>query len=189
MRKVELDEHDFYSGSLGDLVALGFAPRDAFPGQPGRPLTSVSIRPAGVAKPRDCWHREPGYIEIRRGASGRFQMRVAVSELERRRRAARREQEAHRAQVEAQAAQQQAQAARGVAYTDWPFMLVDQQRWLRCNAEERGYVQHRLDVAFKELERLRSGGLGRLFADDPRPRQPAPRPSHLRLVTDRDALN
>jgi hypothetical protein len=91
MRKVEQEEHDFYSGSLDELAALGFMPREAFPGQPGRPLTSVSIRPAGVTKPKNCWHREPGYISVSRTASGRYQMCVAVSELEQRRRLARRE--------------------------------------------------------------------------------------------------
>jgi hypothetical protein len=97
MRKVEEARQDFYSGSLDELAALGFAPRDKFPGQPGRPLTTVNIRPAGVTKPKgvDYWWLMPGFVRINRTASGRYQMRVTVSEAEQRRRESAKAAKAH----------------------------------------------------------------------------------------------
>ena len=78
MRKAKEPDFDFYSGSLDDLVALGFIPRERFPGEPGQPLTKVSLRPAGVSSARTYWHLEPGYVTVSRTASGRYQMRVAI---------------------------------------------------------------------------------------------------------------
>lgn len=130
MRKVEEPASDFYSGSLDDLVSLGFVPREKFPGEPGQPVTKVAVRPKGVSSARTYWNREPGYAEIARSASGRYQMRVTISDEERAKRERARSQ--RRSSLDLQTLAQRGRALEA----DWGRELkraradVDFQAWL-----------------------------------------------------------
>lgn len=80
-----LSSFDLWSGSAADLCAAGVASIDEFPGQPGRPLTRVSFRPAGGKQGELWWHLAQGYRTIHRAGAG-FQVRITPSRAERERR-------------------------------------------------------------------------------------------------------
>lgn len=80
---VERSEHPFfdeYSGTLEALVQAGIAEAHMFPGQPGRPNSSATYRPAGCTpNAQSCW-RTPGYLTIHRaGHTGRFRARLTIA--------------------------------------------------------------------------------------------------------------
>jgi hypothetical protein len=86
-RGVDSMGRDFYSGEKFALVAAGLLPAHLFPGEPGMGATCAVVYPEGV-QIRHCGHRAtPGALEVRRTASGKFQIAITpgAKELERRR--------------------------------------------------------------------------------------------------------
>ena len=151
---------DLYSGTAEALIAAGLLPADLFPGQPGRNITAQAYRPVGVERQhnKQGWHRVPGYMNVARTASGKFQIRLTVSrEEQERREALREEDDARRASLAPPRAsitpEQRLAAARTVLDTIVGGVGVD------------------------EVQRL---------LDEFKPRRPRPRASYLQLVASRE---
>jgi hypothetical protein len=73
---------DRYRGTAQAIVASGLATPDMLPGQPGRGLTSVCYRPAGVVQDGRPWWRVPGYLRICRLADQTVVADIVISEEE-----------------------------------------------------------------------------------------------------------
>lgn len=85
--RAKWDWKDYWTGSMESLVAAGFATPDMFPGQPGRPVASVSFRPIAENTNRDLGaHLVPGYMIIKRLLNGGFSVELTVSREEQSRR-------------------------------------------------------------------------------------------------------
>lgn len=76
---------DFYSGTAEALIAAGLATPDEFPGQPGRPKSSVAYRLAAGKQGAHRWDRAPGYRIITRVGGG-FRIDITASHEEHERR-------------------------------------------------------------------------------------------------------
>lgn len=79
------DIGDAWFGTVDAIVAAGLATPDEFPGQPGRPKSSVAYRPAAGKQGAYCWDRAPGYRRIARAGDG-FRIDVTASSDEQDRR-------------------------------------------------------------------------------------------------------
>lgn len=84
---------DYYVGTKEALVAAGLLPGHMFPGEPGMPRKSVSLRPQGCGPGpgRPSIFSTPGYVMVRSLSAGRFELRLCIPLDER---AKRREQQA-----------------------------------------------------------------------------------------------
>lgn len=148
-------ECDFYSGTAEALVAAGLLTGDLFPGQPGRNTTSQAYRPAGVKRQHNNqgWHHVPGYMTVTRTASGKFQIRLTVSQEEQARRQAIRDEDAARRESHAP-----------------PRVYTPEQRLAAASTVLGRIVD---GVGVEEVQRM---------LDAFKPRQPRPRASYLQLV-------
>jgi hypothetical protein len=75
---------DDFTGTKEDLAAMGLVPSHMFPGEPGMPVTSVSLRP--VATGVGAAITTPGYVTIKRRPGGKFCVTITVSKAEQLRR-------------------------------------------------------------------------------------------------------
>lgn len=80
------DIGDAWVGTAEAIVAAGMASLDEFPGQAGRPKSSVAYRPAAGKQDAYCWDRAPGYRRITRVDGGCFRIDVTASSEEQDRR-------------------------------------------------------------------------------------------------------
>jgi len=80
---------DAWVGSADAIIAAGLARLDEFPGQPGRPSSKVTYRPAAGKQGMHCWDRAPGYRCITRvGDEFRIDVTASIEEQDRRAEAA-----------------------------------------------------------------------------------------------------
>lgn len=85
--KQECPNSNVYTGTADALVASGLVALDLLPGQPGRPTTTINLRPSGVKREQgECWHQLRGYTQIYRKLNSEFRIVVRVSRDEQERR-------------------------------------------------------------------------------------------------------
>jgi hypothetical protein len=77
---------DTYRGTKAELLAMGLLQAHQFPGEPGMPIASVTLWPAGTP-PGSSW-RTPGRVTVNRNPSGHFTLALVVPEDEQQRRQA-----------------------------------------------------------------------------------------------------
>lgn len=139
VRKAADGHFDFYSGTKEDLAAIGLLPQHLFPGEPEMPGGSARLWPHGAPQFKGGYGM-PGSMTVRRTASGKFQIRLAVSLEERERR---------------EEAERQREKAAAVKTGRRPEALRQGSQFLACAIERLG-----LEGVSQAIESLRRNSRG-----------------------------